>query len=124
MQKKIGIVIVSHSQKLVEGLVLLLQEVAKDVCITFAGGFNGGIGTSLDTTLNAIESNSATNIYAFFDLGSARMTLEAASELTEKSIQIFNVPIVEGSYTAAALLQVDTSEVDIQNQLLELNINK
>lgn len=124
MGSSIGITIVSHSEKLAEGLVLLIREVAKDVEITYVGGFDSGIGTNFEKTLEAIENNQSNTIYAFFDLGSARMNLESASEVTEKKVKIYNVPLVEGAYTTAALLQVGTPEDEINKQLLELQINK
>ena len=44
----IGLVIVSHSKNIAEGVVELISEVAKDVPITYVGGTeDGGIGTSL-----------------------------------------------------------------------------
>lgn len=45
-------------------------------------------------------------------------------ELSEKSLTIYDVPIVEGSYTAAALLQAGVSQSDIEIQLKELHIEK
>ena len=45
----IGLVIVSHSKHIAQGLVELIGEVAKDVPITYVGGTeDGGIGTSFD----------------------------------------------------------------------------
>lgn len=43
---------------------------------------------------------------------------------SEKSLTIYDVPIVEESYTAAALLQAGVSKSDIELQLKELNIEK
>jgi len=45
----VGLVIVSHSKHIAEGVVELISEVAKDVPITYVGGTeDGGIGTSFD----------------------------------------------------------------------------
>lgn len=52
------------------------------------------------------------------------MNLEMARELSEKSITIYDVPIVEGSYTAAALLQANVANNVIEQQLKELHIYK
>ena len=44
----IGLVIVSHSKHIAQGVVELISEVAKDIPITYVGGTeDGGIGTSL-----------------------------------------------------------------------------
>ena len=121
----LGIVIVSHSKHLAEGLVELISEVAKDVSITSVGGReDGGIGTSFQQVLKAVEDNKQQKLLAFFDLGSARMNLEMVSDFTDKEILINNVPIVEGAYTAAALLQAGANLETIQEQLTKLVINK
>ena len=121
----LGIVIVSHSKHLAEGLVELISEVAKDVSITSVGGReDGGIGTSFQQVLKAVEDNNQQKLLAFFDLGSARMNLEMVSDFTDKEILINNVPIVEGAYTAAALLQAGANLETIQEQLTKLAINK
>ena len=102
----IGLVIVSHSKHIAEGVVELISEVAKDVPITYVGGTeDGGIGTSFDQVDRVVSENPADTLLAFFDLGSAKMNLEMVADFSDKSIIINSVPIVEGAYTAAALLQ-------------------
>ena len=93
---EVGIVIVSHSKWIAQGLVDLISEVA----------------------------NEAEKILAFFDLGSARMNLELVADFSDKDIIINNVPIVEGAYTTAALLQAGADLATIQEQLKELEIKK
>ena len=45
----LGIIIVSHSKNIAQGVVDLISEVATDVAITYVGGTeDGGIGTSFD----------------------------------------------------------------------------
>ena len=90
---EVGIVIVSHSKWIAQGLVDLISEVAKDVVLTYVGG-------------------------------SARMNLELVADFSDKDIIINNVPIVEGAYTAAALLQAGADLATIQEQLKELEIKK
>lgn len=120
-----GVVIVSHSKHIAQGISDLLNEVAKGVSITFVGGDEeGGIGSSFDTALEAIESNDKDKLLAFFDLGSAKMNLEMAIEMTDKEVEVFQVAVVEGAYTAAALLQAGADIAVIKEQLQELNINK
>lgn len=120
-----GIVIVSHSANIAQGIYDLIQEVAKDVSITYVGGTEeGGIGTSFETASQAMESNSAESLLAFYDLGSAKMNLEMAIEFTTKEVEVFDVPVVEGTYTAAALLQAGVDLDTVEAQLAEMKLNK
>lgn len=120
-----GIVIMSHSTDIAQGIHNLLDEVAKNVSITHAGGDeDGGIGTSFDAALEMIENNPKEKLLAFFDLGSAKMNLEMAIEMSDKEVTVYSVSVVEGAYTAAALLQADADIDAIESQLAELKINK
>ncbi|KHD46081.1 dihydroxyacetone kinase phosphoryl donor subunit DhaM [Streptococcus hongkongensis] len=122
---ELGIIIVSHSKNLAQGIVDLIDQVAKDVAITYVGGNQDDeIGTSFEQVQEIIEANTANELLAFFDLGSARMNLEMACDFSEKEIQIMSVPIVEGSYTAAALIQAGVDKNGILEQLNELEIKK
>lgn len=123
--KETGIIIVSHVYEIAKGIDRLIQEVAGDVSVEFVGGISMiEIGTSFDSILEAVNKIPTNNLLAFYDLGSARMNLEMVKELSEKSLTIYDVPIVEGSYTAAALLQAGVSQSDIELQLKELHIEK
>ncbi|HGI4040393.1 TPA: dihydroxyacetone kinase phosphoryl donor subunit DhaM [Streptococcus agalactiae] len=121
----IGIIVVSHSKNIAQGVVDLISEVAKDVSITYVGGTEDGeIGTSFDQVQQIVEQNDKKTLLAFFDLGSAKMNLELVADFSEKNIIINYVPVVEGAYTAAALLQAGADLDSIQSQLAELTINK
>ncbi|HGA4326181.1 TPA: dihydroxyacetone kinase phosphoryl donor subunit DhaM [Streptococcus agalactiae] len=121
----IGIIVVSHSKNIAQGVVDLISEVAKDVSITYVGGTeDGDIGTSFDQVQQIVEQNDKKTLLAFFDLGSAKMNLELVADFSEKNIIINSVPVVEGAYTAAALLQAGADLDSIQSQLAELTINK
>lgn len=125
MNKDYGILLISHSEDIVKGLSTLIKEVAKDVSITIAGGTeDGGVGTSFDRINEAIEENMASTILAFYDLGSAKMNLEMAMELTDKEVIYFDTAFIEGAYTAAALLQVGVEFEEVKQQLLKLKIQK
>ncbi len=72
LMESIGLVIVSHSKHIAEGVVELISKVAKDVPITYVGGTEGGgIGTSFDQVDRVVSENPADTLLAFFDLGSA-----------------------------------------------------
>ena len=78
-----GILVVSHVPEIAAGLPKLLKQAAADVPITFAGGTDDGdIGTSMEKISQAIAENSADEILAFYDLGSAKMNLDMAGELS------------------------------------------
>lgn len=121
----LGIVIISHSQALVQGLADLLAEVAQDISLTFVGGTEDGqIGTSFDQVQKVIDHNDKSTLLAFYDLGSARMNLEMVADFSDKEILIQDVALVEGVYTAAALLQAGADYQNIEPQLEELKIKK
>ncbi|WP_117169932.1 dihydroxyacetone kinase phosphoryl donor subunit DhaM [Paraliobacillus sediminis] len=118
-----GIVIASHVPSLASGVATLLQESAPNISITFAGGTDDNeIGSSFEKITEALNNNKADEIFAFYDLGSAKMTLEMAIEMTDKTVHLMDVALVEGSYVAAALAQGDTSIANIKAQLLPLKI--
>ncbi|KRM24504.1 dihydroxyacetone kinase phosphoryl donor subunit DhaM [Latilactobacillus graminis] len=118
-----GVVIVSHVPEIATGVAALINEVATDVSVTTAGGTDeGGVGTSALKIQSAFESNAGQCLLAFYDLGSAKMNLELAQELTNKKVYLYDVALIEGSYTAAALLQVGTDLATIEAQLAPLKI--
>lgn len=119
----LGITLVSHVPEIAEGLPKLLNQVAKDVPITTAGGTNDGdIGTSMEKIMKAFNDNQADEILAFYDLGSAKMNLEMAMEMTDKKVHLYDVALVEGSYTAASLLQAGVGLEEVETQLKPLKI--
>lgn len=123
--QKLGIVIVSHVNHLAEGLETLIKAVAKDVPITVAGGLeDGSVGTSLEKIEAAITDNAADELLAFYDLGSAKMNLEMALEMSDKKIHLYDASFVEGTYTAAALLQAGTGLEAIEEQLKPLIVKE
>ena len=118
-----GILIVSHSKNLAQGLFDLISQVAADVGISYVGGLDdGSIGTSFEGIQAALDANDKDTILAFFDLGSARMNLEMVADFSDKEIIINNVPLVEGAYTAAALLQAGADLPNVLLQVRELEI--
>ncbi|ABJ68681.1 dihydroxyacetone kinase phosphoryl donor subunit DhaM [Pediococcus pentosaceus] len=118
-----GVVIVSHVSEIAQGVKRLIEQVAKDVPVTIAGGLeNGDVGTDMQRIIQAFEDNSATKLLAFYDLGSAKMNLEMAIEMTDKEVKLYDTALVESAYTAAALLQVETKIEDVEAQLKDLKV--
>lgn len=125
MNEKTGILAVSHSAKIVQGLQDLVDQVAKSVPAGYVGGLeNGEIGTSFEAILKTAAEIDANVILAFYDLGSARMNLEMVQEMTAKKLIITNAPLVEGTYAAAALLEAGAGLEEVQRQLSEITITK
>jgi phosphoenolpyruvate---glycerone phosphotransferase subunit DhaM len=52
------------------------------------------------------------------------MNLEMAIEQSSKQVTIFEVPLIEGSYVAAAYLQAGVEDSIIQTELAQLTIRK
>ena len=102
----VGIVIVSHSQKLAEGVIDLAALMAPETPMRAAGGMeDGGFGTSFEKINNAIEDiYSDDGVVILMDLGSAVMTTEMVLEMMEdRNIKMIDCPIVEGAIAAAVV---------------------
>ena len=100
----VGIVIVSHSQKLAEGVVEVARMMAETAPLAAAGGLeNGGFGTSYDKILAAIEEvYSFDGVIVLMDMGSAVMTTEIVLEdLGRPNVKMIDCPLVEGAVLAA-----------------------
>lgn len=104
----VGIVIVSHSQRLAEGVAELAgQMTAGAVPIIAAGGTDdGSLGTSLAKVSAALEAaDTGAGALILMDLGSATMTAAMAVEqLTPERrarVRLSGAPLVEGAVVAA-----------------------
>lgn len=100
----VGIVIVSHSQKLAESVVELAALMAPETPMAAAGGMeDGGFGTSFEKIYEAIESiYTDDGVIILMDLGSAVMTTEMVIEsMEDRKIKMVDCPIVEGAISAA-----------------------
>lgn len=125
MTNATGLLLVSHVNEIAEGLRQLLKQVAADITIKTAGGTEeGDIGTSFDKISETLESFEEESVFCFYDLGSAKMNLEMAIEMSEKKVELFNTAFIEGAYTSASLLQANVSEDEIHRQLKELTIKE
>ncbi|MER1996608.1 MAG: dihydroxyacetone kinase phosphoryl donor subunit DhaM [Arthrobacter sp.] len=108
---KVGLVLVSHSGKLAEGLSELAGQMAPDVAIIAAGGTDdGGIGTSLEKIQSGIaQADGGAGVALLADLGSAVMTAEMALEFLEpeqrEKVRLADAPLVEGAVAAAVAAQ-------------------
>ncbi|ASK62604.1 PTS mannose transporter subunit IID [Virgibacillus phasianinus] len=100
----VGLVLISHSPKIVEGVKDIISQVVQNVSIELAGGTDDGqIGTSIEKIQAAIEqAKGEKGVLLIYDIGSAKMNAELAIEMSGlDSIEIAEVPLVEGAYVAA-----------------------
>ena len=119
----LGIVVVSHVPEIAAGIQRLLGQVAQDVSITIAGGTDDNqVGTSLTKITQAFDANHADELLAFCDLGSAKMNLEMAIEMSDKTVHLYDTALIESAYTAASLLQAAVPLADVEAQLTPLKI--
>lgn len=126
----VGIVIISHSKKIAEGIKDLAKEMAEEVKIEAAGGTEDGrIGTSLGKISQAIYSAfSEDGVLVLFDLGSAYMNAEMAIELLEphmsSKIKIVDTALVEGAVVAAIKSSIGQSIEEIIVELKNMSLGK
>lgn len=108
-EPKVGLVLVSHSAKLAEGLAELAGQMAADVRIAAAGGLESGeIGTSYDLIESAINDllGEGLAVVVLTDLGSATMTVESVLEfLDDEPVKFVDAPLVEAAIAAATAAQ-------------------
>ena len=103
----VGLVIVSHSRKIAEGVKDLAMQMAPDYQgLIAAGGLEDGeIGTDPMKIMDAIrQADSGDGVVVLADLGSGIMSAETAIEFLEDEgiqVKIADAPIVEGAIVAA-----------------------
>lgn len=126
----VGIVIVSHSEKIAEGVKTLALQMAEEVPMAAAGGTSDcRIGTDMEKISNAInEVYSEDGVLILFDLGSAFMNAEMAvdflSDDMKEKVEIVDAALVEGAVTAAVESSINKSREDIKKSLKSISINK
>jgi phosphoenolpyruvate---glycerone phosphotransferase subunit DhaM len=102
----VGIVVVSHSSELAEGLAALAAQMAgPDVRIEPAGGLpDGSLGTDEDRVRAAIRAaEQGAGVVVLGDLGSAILTVRHVLERHNGNgtVRLVDAPIVEGAVAAA-----------------------
>jgi phosphocarrier protein FPr len=104
----VGLVLVSHSARLADGLRELIEQVAQGrVAIAVAAGAAGdSLGTDAIAIGEAIESLAAGDgVVVLLDLGSAVLSAETALEqlapAVREQVRMADAPFVEGAVAAA-----------------------
>jgi phosphoenolpyruvate---glycerone phosphotransferase subunit DhaM len=118
----VGLVLISHSGTLVEGLREMVAQVAgDDVPVATAGGTQDGrLGTSAPQIAAAIHEAldaGADDALVLLDLGSAALSLELALEefdpIDRARVRITEAPLVEGAVLAAVQASIGGSIDDV-----------
>jgi phosphoenolpyruvate---glycerone phosphotransferase subunit DhaM len=114
----VGLVLVSHSEKVADGLRDMVGQVAgPDVAIATAGGTDDGrLGTSAPRISAAFRSAfdaGADELLVLLDLGSAALSLELALEDLDPAerdrVRVSDAPLVEGAVLAGVQASIGAS---------------
>ncbi len=119
----VGLVLISHSRSLVDGLRDMVAQVAGDaVAVEIAGGTDDGrLGTSaprIATALRVALAASSDGVLVLLDLGSAALSLDLALEELEPAdrarVSVSEAPLVEGAVLAAVQASVGASLAEVE----------
>lgn len=119
----IGLVLVSHSPKIVEGLAHLIREMS-DCPLALAGGIDDPdhpIGTDAVKIMQAIEEvMSDDGVIIFVDLGSAILSAQTALDLLDPAIaekvSISSAPLVEGALSASIIATTGADRLTVLHE--------
>ena len=107
MAEKVGIVVVSHSAQLADGVVALAGQMAPSIRLLAAGGTDDdGIGTSFAKVMAAVGgADAGAGVVVLSDLGSALLTAETVLDMLPDDerarVRVLDVPFVEGAVAAS-----------------------
>ena len=115
----IGIVLVSHSGLLAEGLADMARQITGgDVPVLAAGGGpDGTLGTDPDRIAAAVrEAEAGDGVLVLVDLGSAVLSVRALladGDLDGARVALADAPLVEGAIAAAVSASAGLSSDDV-----------
>ena len=126
----VGMVIVSHSSKLAQGVKELASQMVTEVLIAAAGGTEDGrIGTDINKIIHAIkEVYSEDGVIILFDLGSAYMNsdmaIESLPDTMKEKVEIIDAAFVEGAVVAAVQCSMNKNIKEIKDALKSMCLHK
>ncbi|MBZ9633471.1 dihydroxyacetone kinase phosphoryl donor subunit DhaM [Clostridium sp. FP1] len=126
----VGIVIISHSSKVAEGVKELALQMADNAPIVVAGGTSdNGLGTDIEKIILAINKvYSEDGVAILFDLGSAymnaQMAIETLSDEMQKNVVIIDAALVEGAIVVAVESSIGKKLTEIQEAVKGLCLHK
>jgi multiphosphoryl transfer protein len=117
----VGLVLVSHSATLAEGVAELARGMGADVPIELAGGIEApepALGTDATRVLEAIgRADQGDGVLVLMDLGSAVMSAEMALDMLapeqRERVLLCEAPLVEGAVAAAVTAKLGASLEDV-----------
>jgi PTS hybrid protein len=122
----VGLVLVSHSASIADGLAELVAQVAgPDVPVVAAGGGpDGSFGTDGGKVLEAMrKAAKGTGAVVLMDLGSSvlsvRAALEELDEATRSRLEIADAPLVEGAIAAGVTASTGASTAQVADAARE-----
>jgi phosphoenolpyruvate---glycerone phosphotransferase subunit DhaM len=102
----VGVVVVSHSAKIAQGVVDLAGQMAGDgVALEGAGGDpHGTLGTDVGRVREAVRrADQGDGVVILADLGSAVLTIRHLLESGNGGLRLADAPVVEGAVVAAVV---------------------
>jgi PTS hybrid protein len=102
----VGVVVVSHSRDIAQGVVEMAGQMAgDDVRLESAGGdAHGTLGTDEALVRNAIlRADQGDGVVVLADLGSAVLTIQHILEAGNGAAKLADAPLVEGAVAAAVV---------------------
>lgn len=118
-----SILLLSHSNKLANGLKELLSQMASSTQIEVSGGTEDGeLGSNFDEIQNKMTSLAKQgNLVVFFDAGSSMMNSQMVYESLEDGLKekviIADMPIVEGSIEVSVKIETGTDFEEIKEYI-------
>lgn len=104
----VGLVIVSHSRKLAEGVKEIAEQMTNSAItiVPVGGASDGSLGTDGEAIARGLlQADSGDGVLVLMDLGSAVLSAETAVEMldepAQRRVRLSNAPVVEGSIVAA-----------------------
>jgi dihydroxyacetone kinase phosphotransfer subunit len=126
----VSLLLVSHSEKIVEGTREIALQMAGEAEIAIVGGTkDGSLGADFDSTFEKMqELVRKGDVVVLSDLGSARMTCQMAAEALDvefrKRVYLCDAALVEGGLVAAVAIAGGQNTASILEQLKDFIINK
>lgn len=116
----VGLVLVSHSSSIAEGLAELAAQVAGPSVpiVAIGGAADGSLGTDGGKVLDALRNAAAGGgAVVLMDLGSSVLSVRAAqAELSAEELErlvIADAPLVEGTIAAAVIASTGASPQEV-----------
>jgi dihydroxyacetone kinase phosphotransfer subunit len=116
----VGLLLVSHSRPLAEGLADLVRQVAGDIPLAALGGTaDGRLGTDPMAIADALARMwTRDGILVLVDLGSSVLATETALEMIDSEraamVQLSGAPLVEGAIAAGVEAKIGRSLAQVR----------